>query len=177
MINNNNNNNNNNNKNNIDNNNNNNNNNNNSNNTNSNTNSDKFIYNNKKERYIMIMMMKIMCKIKIINKKNIIKIKTKKQKKTKQTDRITTNKTLIYNRENTYSGREREKKNYLFLIYYIQIIKRLPCLISSVNITFIKTIRSIWYQYNSFCLKAFTVSAWSIIVISQSQIPLWSFCR
>ena len=67
---------------NIDNNNNNNNNICNSNNKNSNTNSDKFIYNNTKERYIMITMMKIMDKIKIIiNNKNIIKRKTKKQKK------------------------------------------------------------------------------------------------
>ena len=41
------------------------------------------------------------------NNKNIIK---KKQKTNKQTNTITTNKTLIYNRENTYRGREREKK-------------------------------------------------------------------
>ena len=34
------------------------------------------------------------------NNKNIIK----------KTNTITTNKTLIYNRENTYRGREREKK-------------------------------------------------------------------
>ena len=55
-------------------------NNNNNNNNNNNTNSDKFIYDNKKERYIMITMMKIMCKIKII-----IIIKTLlKEKKTKK---------------------------------------------------------------------------------------------
>ena len=77
---------------------------------------------------MMIMIMKIMRKIKII----IIKI-IKRKKKTK-----TTNKTLIYNRQNTYRGREREKK---ILIYYIQTMKRLPCLICSVNITFIKTKR------------------------------------
>ena len=53
---------------------------NNNNNNNNNTNSDKFIYDNKKERYIMITMMKIMCKIKII-----IIIKTLlKEKKTKK---------------------------------------------------------------------------------------------
>ena len=54
-------------------------NNNNSNNINSNTNSDRFIYNNKKERYIMIRMMKIMRKIKIII---IIKTLKEKQKQT-----------------------------------------------------------------------------------------------
>ena len=62
--------------NNIDNNNNNNNNN-SSNNKNSNTNSDRFIYNNKKERYIMITMMKIMRKIKIIIIKTLLKEKQK----------------------------------------------------------------------------------------------------
>ena len=51
----------------------------NSNNKNSNTNSDRFIYNNKKERYIMITMMKIMRKIKII-----IIIKTLLKEKQKQ---------------------------------------------------------------------------------------------
>ena len=54
-----------------------NNNNNNSNNINSNTNSDRFIYNNKKERYIMITMMKIMRKIKIIIIKTLLKEKQK----------------------------------------------------------------------------------------------------
>ena len=56
----------------------------------------------------MTMLMKIMCKIKII-----IIIKTllkKQQQQKKKTNTITTNKTLIYNRENTYRGREREKK-------------------------------------------------------------------
>ena len=52
-------------------------NNNNSNNINSNTNSDRFIYNNKKERYIMITMMKIMRKIKIIIIKTLLKEKQK----------------------------------------------------------------------------------------------------
>ena len=87
-------------------------NNNNSNNKNSNTNSDRFIYNNKKERYIMITMMKIMRKIKIITIKTLLKEKNNNNKK--KTNTITTNKTLIYNRQNTYRGREREKK-YLFI--------------------------------------------------------------
>ena len=52
-------------------------NNNNSNNINSNTNSDRFIYNNKKERYIMITMMKIMRKVKIIIIKTLLKEKQK----------------------------------------------------------------------------------------------------
>ena len=42
------------------------------------------------------------------NNKNIIKKTTTTKKK--KTNTITTNKTLIYNRENTYRGREREKK-------------------------------------------------------------------
>ena len=46
--------------------------------------------------------MKIMCKIKkIIIIKTLLKEKHK-QKTNKQTNTITTNKTLIYNRENTY---------------------------------------------------------------------------
>ena len=49
---------------------------NNSNNKNSNTNSDRFIYNDKKERYIMITMMKVMRKIKLI----ITKISSEKKK-------------------------------------------------------------------------------------------------
>ena len=55
----------------------------NSNNKNSNTYSDRFIYNNEKEGYIMITMMKIMRKIKIII---IIKtlLKQKQQKTNKQ---------------------------------------------------------------------------------------------
>ena len=48
-------------------------------------------------------------------------------------------------------------------------MKRLLCLICSVNITFIRTKRAyvfnLWYQYNYFYLKDFSVSAWSIIVI------------
>ena len=92
--------------------NNNNNNNNSSNNKNSNTNSDRFIYNNKKERYIMITMMKIMCKTKIIIIIKTLLKEKQKQKTNKQTNTITTNKTLIYNRQNTYRGREK-KKTYL----------------------------------------------------------------
>ena len=93
---------------------------------------------------------------------------------------LTTGKTLTAT-DKTLTGEEK-KKNTIILIYYIQTIKRLPCLICSVNIRFIKTKRgmyvfNLWYQYNSFCLKDFTVSAWSVIVISQSQILLWSFCR
>ena len=57
----------------------------------------------------MITMGKIMRKIKIIM---IIK-NIKRKKKDKKTNTITTNKTLIYNRQNTYRGRERERKiNY-----------------------------------------------------------------
>ena len=85
--------------------------------------------------------MKIMCKIKkIIIIKTLLKEKHK-QKTNKQTNTITTNKTLIYNRENTYKWREgeREKK----IIYYIQTIKRLACLICSVNMMFTQTKRSI----------------------------------
>ena len=51
-------------------------------NKNSNTNSDRFIYNNKKERYIMITMMKIMRKIKIIIIKTLLKEKPQKKKQT-----------------------------------------------------------------------------------------------
>ena len=57
----------------------------------------------------MITMIKIMRKIKII----IIRRKLLKEKKSKKkTNTITTNKTLIYNRQNTYRGREK-KKTYL----------------------------------------------------------------
>ena len=99
---------------------------------------------------------------------------------------LTTGKTLTVT-DKTLTGEEKKKQNKtkkktIILIYYIQTIKRLPCLICSVNIMFIKTKRgmyvfNLWYQYNSFCLKDFTVSAWSVIVISQSQILLWSFYR
>ena len=51
-------------------------------------------------------MMKVMRKIKII----IIIIKTEKK-----TNTTTSNETLIYNRQNTYRGREREKKNTYLL--------------------------------------------------------------
>ena len=34
-----------------------------------------------------------------------------------------------------------------------------------------------WYQYNFFCLKDFSVSAWSIIVIVQSQITVTNNVR
>ena len=47
------------------------------------------------------------------------------------------NKQNTYNRRNAY----REEKKTIRLIYYIQTMKRLPCLICSVNITFIKTKR------------------------------------
>ena len=61
-------------------------------------------------------MMKTMGKIKIIIIiKTLLKEKQKSKKKNnKQTNTITTNKTLIYNRQNTYRGRQR-KKNYLFI--------------------------------------------------------------
>ena len=59
-------------------------------------------------------MMKTMGKIKIIIIiKTLLKEKQKSKKKNnKQTNTITTNKTLIYNRQNTYRGREK-KKTYL----------------------------------------------------------------
>ena len=56
----------------------------------------------------------------------IIKL-LKENKKDKQTNKITTNKTLTHNRQNTYRGRERERERKKKLIYYIQTIKRLPC--------------------------------------------------
>ena len=76
------------------------------------------------------------------NNKKIIKRKKRKKKQNKQTKKtntITTNKTLTYNRQNIY----REERENKLLIYYIQTIKRLLCLICSINITFIKTKRSI----------------------------------
>ena len=60
--------------------------------------------------------MKIMRKIKIITIKKIIKRKksnNNNKKTSKQTNTITTNKTLIYNRKSTYREREREKITYL----------------------------------------------------------------
>ena len=75
------------------------------------------------------------------NNKNIVKRKKKQKKTNKQIQPIKhlhrTDKALTGERE-----RERErKKNYLFITS--KTIKRLPCLICSVNITFIKTKRSI----------------------------------
>ena len=58
----------------------------------------------------MITMMKIMRKIKIITIKTLLKENNNNNKK--KTNTITTNKTLIYNRQNTYRGREK-KKTYL----------------------------------------------------------------
>ena len=79
---------------------------------------------------MMITIMKIMRKIKII----IIKIKRKKKTKT-------TNKTLIYNRQNTYEGREREKKLKKKITYLLHPnYKKTIC---SINITFIKSKRCI----------------------------------
>ena len=62
--------------------------------------------------------MKIMCKIKkIIIVKTLLKEKHK-QKTNKQTNTITTNKTLIYNRENTYKWREGEtEKKITYLLH------------------------------------------------------------
>ena len=51
---------------------------------------------------------------------------------------ITTNKTLITDK--TLTGEEK-KKQTITIIYYIQAMKRLPCLICSINIMFIKTKR------------------------------------
>ena len=51
---------------------------------------------------------------------------------------MTTNKTLITDK--TLAG---EGKKTIILIYHIPTMKRLPCLICSVNITFIKTKRDI----------------------------------
>ena len=49
------------------------------------------------------------------------------------------NKQNTYNKQNTCTV----KKQGMILISYIQSMKRLPCLICSVNITFIKTKRGI----------------------------------
>ena len=72
------------------------------------------------------------------NKDNNEKKNHKEKKNKQKTNTTTTNKTLITIK--TFTVEERKKK---ILIYYIQTMKRLPCLICSVNITFIKTIRSI----------------------------------
>ena len=89
-----------------------------SNNKNSNTDSNRLIYNNEK---------------KDDDKDDEYNVQNKDNKKICIT--ITTNKTLITDK--TLTGKEREKK---ILIYYIDIqtMKRLPCLICRVNITFIK---------------------------------------
>ena len=71
------------------------------------------------------------------NKKNY------KEKKNKQKTNTITNKTLITDK--TLTVEERTK----ILIYYIQTMKRLHCLICSVNITFIKTIRSMSLTYST----------------------------
>ena len=78
-----------------------------------------------------------MHKIKIIIIKKNYKEKNEKTKNKQKTNTITTNKTLTTDKTLTV---EETKK---ILIYYIQTMKRLPCLICSVNITFIKTKRSI----------------------------------
>ena len=72
----------------------------------------------------MITMMKIMLKIKII--KDILKIEFM---------------LMIVLNSKTYIQNLQGKKQTKILIYYIQTIKRLPCLICSVNFTFIKTKR------------------------------------
>ena len=92
-----------------------------SNNKNSNTDSNRLIYNNEK---------------KDDDKDDEYNVQNKDNKKICIT--ITTNNTLITDK--TLTGKEREKK---ILIYYIESMKRLPCLICSVNIMFIKTISSI----------------------------------
>ena len=86
---------------------------------------------------IMITMIKVM--FKKDNIKNIKRYKKVKKKKSpcewwflKITITITTDETL--------TG---EEKKTIILIYYLQTMKRLPCLICSVNITFIKTKRGI----------------------------------
>ena len=63
------------------------------------------------------------------------KIMLKKDNNINKNNTITNNKTLTTDK--TVTGEERKKT------YYIQTMKRLPCLICSVNITFIKAIRSI----------------------------------
>ena len=59
-------------------------------------------------------MVKIMHKIKIII---IVKTLLKKTATKKQTNTITTNITLIYNRQNTYRWRDREKKKIAYLLH------------------------------------------------------------
>ena len=71
------------------------------------------------------------------NKDNNNKKKYKEKKNKQKTNTITTIKTLITDK--TLTVEERKK----ILIYYIQTMKRLPCLICSANITFIKTKRGI----------------------------------
>ena len=102
--------------------------------------------------------MKIMHKIMVIIIKKIIKKKNNKQK----TNTIT-NKTLITDK--TLTVEERTK----ILIYYIQTMKRLPCLIYSVNITFIKTIRSMSLTYSTSTI----LFAWKILLF-QHGLLLWS---
>ena len=63
--------------------------------------------------------------------------------------------------DNNNNDSNTDSNNFIYnIIYYIQTMKRLPCLICSVNITLIKTkrISNLWYQYNSFCFKDFYFS-------------------
>ena len=85
------------------------------------------------------MMMKIMLKMKIIEK--YLKIFKKQSLRARSLLTITitiSNKTLITSKTLT-----EEKKQTIMLTYYNQTMKRLPCLICSINITFIKTKRGI----------------------------------
>ena len=74
---------------------------------------------------IMIAMMKIMLKIKLI--KNIKK--------------YLENRVFVFIKNKKLT---REKMQTTILIYYIQNMKRLPCLICSVKVTFIKTKKGIF---------------------------------
>ena len=93
---------------------------------------------------------------------------------------ITTNETFLRNKT---QGKKTSNNTYaLHPNYKVTTYEEtMKSLIWSVNITLLRPkwtcVFNLWHQYNYFCLKDFSVSAWSIIVISQSQIPSWPFCR
>ena len=120
---------------------------------------------------------KIMLKIKIKNEWSFLTTaNTITTNKTAITDKALTGedkKTKIKQQKKQNKNKKDEEWTFgCLLTYYTQTMKWLPCLKCIVKITFLMTKRGMWYQYNSFCLKVFTVSEWSIIVMSQSPIPV-----
>ena len=76
------------------------------------------------------------------------------------------------NKQNINNKQSKEKKQTMILIYYIQVMKRLPCLICRINITFIQAKSGIYLSFMVPMQFFFALKIFPFIIVYYCDLPV-----